>query len=235
MSAFDISRPIHVRLWGPRAVFTSPHLMTERMSEPVPTPSAAQRILGSIYWKPQFEWIVDRIYVLNPIRYHQMVCREVKEANRATVNGDADRTLISTTFLVDVDYVFEARIACNPAPHLNDRNSHGSPGNRAHAYRGEAIKRMSRGSQYRQPFFGKSGMHAFWELLPEGTEIQPIEHSCALGHILYDMKPIDIRRDQFEPIFFDAHLDNGVMEVPWELHRAVLPGKFDVRARYAAA
>jgi len=191
-------------------------------------------MLGAIYWKPQFEWIVDRIFVLNDIRYHQFITRELKTKGPTNLEAK-DRTLMSTLTLMDVDYVFEARIVCNPAESLNTSNGHGTPGDRAFSYRQEALRRMNKGNQFRQPFFGKSGMTAHWELVTPADKVTPKPINQDIGEMLYDLRPVDIRRDKFEPIFFEAKLVNGVLEVPWYLHRTLLPHKFEARARYHEA
>ncbi len=51
----------------------------ERLTYPFPTPSAARGILSAIYSKPkEFRWQVNRIEVLNPIRYISFKRNEVK-------------------------------------------------------------------------------------------------------------------------------------------------------------
>ena len=61
---------IVLEVWGDFACFSQPQGKVERLSFPVPTPSAVRGILSSIYSKPaEFFWQVNRIEVLNPIRY----------------------------------------------------------------------------------------------------------------------------------------------------------------------
>ena len=60
--------PLCVRVWGDYACFTRPEMKVERVSYPVPTPSAARGILEAIFWKPEFRWEVVETRVLKPIR-----------------------------------------------------------------------------------------------------------------------------------------------------------------------
>jgi len=41
--------PVAVRVWGDFACFTRPELKVERVSYPIPTPSAARGVLEAIY------------------------------------------------------------------------------------------------------------------------------------------------------------------------------------------
>ena len=70
---------ISVTVWGDLACFTSPTTKVERLSQAVPTPSAARGILSSVYAKPkEFFWMVTKIEVLKPIRYISVRRNEVK-------------------------------------------------------------------------------------------------------------------------------------------------------------
>ena len=63
------SRTLSLRCRGELAVFTRPELKAERMSYEVITPSAARGIFESVLWKPAIRWRIDRIHVLNEIRF----------------------------------------------------------------------------------------------------------------------------------------------------------------------
>src|SRR5512139_3566536 len=60
---------ITIRVRGPYALFTRPEMKVERVSYDVITPSAARGILEAIYWKPAIVWVIDRIHVLQLIRF----------------------------------------------------------------------------------------------------------------------------------------------------------------------
>lgn len=88
----------------------------ERLTSPVPTPSAVRGILSSIYSKPkEFYWQVNRIEVLNPIRYISFKRNEVKSKVRdKPIYTDEDRTQRQTVALRDVRYRLAASICPRP-------------------------------------------------------------------------------------------------------------------------
>src|SRR5690242_1943981 len=89
------SRQYHLRMRGELACFARPELKTERVTYPIPTPSALRGILEAILWKPAIRWSIDEIRLLQPIRYLQFRRNEVNErasdrvANQKRKTGDA--------------------------------------------------------------------------------------------------------------------------------------------------
>ena len=69
---------VKVRVWGDYALFSRPELKVERCSYDVITPSAARGILEAVFWHPGLKWVIDRIYVKNPIRFTSVRRNEVK-------------------------------------------------------------------------------------------------------------------------------------------------------------
>lgn len=69
---------IQLEVWGDYALFSRPELKVERMSYDVPTPSAARGIVEAVYFHPGLKWVIDRIYVLSPIRFTSVRRNEVK-------------------------------------------------------------------------------------------------------------------------------------------------------------
>ncbi|MBQ9877159.1 MAG: type I-C CRISPR-associated protein Cas5, partial [Campylobacter sp.] len=64
---------------GDFACFTRPELKVERVSYDVPTPSALEGLLKSIYWKPAIRYDIDEIVVFNPINFINIRRNEIKE------------------------------------------------------------------------------------------------------------------------------------------------------------
>ena len=69
---------VKVRVWGEYALFGRPEMKVERCSYDVMTPSAARGILEAVYWHPGMRWVIDRIYVVNPIQFTSIRRNEVK-------------------------------------------------------------------------------------------------------------------------------------------------------------
>ena len=72
-----MAQGVKLRVWGERACFTRPEMKVERVSYDVMTPSAARGILEAIHWKPAIAWRIERIRVLNPIRFETIRRNEV--------------------------------------------------------------------------------------------------------------------------------------------------------------
>ena len=68
---------IQLEVWGAYALFSRPELKVERVSYDVPTPSAARGLVEAIYFHPGLRWHIDKIYVLNPIRFVSVRRNEV--------------------------------------------------------------------------------------------------------------------------------------------------------------
>ena len=92
---------VKVNVWGDYALFTRPELKTERYSYDIITPSAARGILEAIYWHPGMRWIIDKIYVKNPIQFTSVRRNEVKSkilaSNVLQAYNGADKTLYIST------------------------------------------------------------------------------------------------------------------------------------------
>ena len=69
---------IRLHIWGDYACFTRPEMKVERVSYDVITPSAARGILAAVHWKPAIRWVIDRIYVLKPIRFESVRARDAR-------------------------------------------------------------------------------------------------------------------------------------------------------------
>jgi CRISPR-associated protein Cas5d len=204
---------VRVRVWGGRACFTVPAHKVERYSYPVLTPSAARGIVESIYWHPQIAWLIRAVWVLNPLQYGDPLLRnEVKSTflfSRAVqqVEGvgigycaDQDRTQRYTVGLVDVDYVIVAE--CVPRREGEDLTKHVAIFNR----------RVREGAVRTQPYFGLREYIAWVE--PVTGNERPIPVDLDIGSMLLDMSYDPEQPGRGIPIFFDAHLDQGILHVP---------------------
>ncbi len=78
----------------------------EKTTYSVPTYEAMKGVLKSIYWKPTFLWMVDKVRVMNPIR------TETIGTKLPRINGDG-QDLANYTYLVDVRYQVQAHMIWN--------------------------------------------------------------------------------------------------------------------------
>ena len=210
-----MSLSVKMEVWGNYAMFTRPEMKVERVSYDVPTPSAARGMLEAIFFHPGLRWRIDRIYVMNPIRFTNLRRNEVKSkllasSARAAMQGGGKPLYIATSqdiqqrasmMLRDVHYVIEAHFD------MTDKaNSSDNPGKFQ-----DIIKRRLRGGQaYAQPYLGCRECTAHFALW-EGGEIKTISETRDLGWMLYDMDYSD--PENITPMFFRAQMVNGVIDV----------------------
>lgn len=208
---------VKVRVWGEYALFSRPEMKVERCSYDMITPSAARGLLESVYWHPGCKWIVDRIYVRNPIRFTSVRRNEVKSkvsgsnALSAMKGGKNDLSIYSKSEIVqrasmilrDVDYVIEAHFEMSDQANATD-----NPGK----FKDIIMRRLRRGECYHQPYFGCREFPANFELydVDEIDTAYPGERRD-LGYMLFDMDYSN--PENIQPMFFRAVLEDGVLNL----------------------
>ncbi len=207
---------IRLHVWGEYACFTRPEMKVERVTYDVMTPSAARGILEAILWKPAIRWVVDRIHVLNRIRHTNIRRNEVSSkipasAVKTAMKGNPvvlcqyaadDRQQRAALVLKDVAYVIEAHFA------MTDQ---AGPMDTPEKFYNMALRRAREGQCFHRPYLGCREFPAQFRLL-EG-EILPTslyKGNQDLGMMLLD---IDFHNGM-EPRFFNAVMQDGVIEVP---------------------
>jgi len=208
------SPTLRLRARGKLACFTRPELKVERVSYPVMTPSAARGLLEAVCWKPAIAWHVERIRVLKDIRFtafrrNEVNTRAVVPSNPVIRNGgsyrpyfaDEDRAQRNTVALIDVDYVIEAHFTMTPRAGDQDN---------VNKFIDMFCRRVEKGQHFHQPYLGCREFVA--EVLPADDAPGPIDDSRDLGRMLWDIDFSDPKKKR--PIFFDAVLEKGVLEVP---------------------
>jgi len=229
-----MSKGVKLRVWGDYACFTRPEMKVERVSYDVMTPSAARGILEAIYWKPSIRWVIKAIHVIRPIAFTNIRRNElasklslgnVKSAMKGTKDLpplfiEDDRTQRAAMVLKRVEYVIEAEFEVLTDEQMTAKSADiadRKPDDRTDGKHIDQFRRRARdGRCYKQPVFGCREFPANFELI-EDDEALPV--SCYIGQpekdlgwMLFDMdfsNPEDIR-----PMFFQAFLRGGVVEVP---------------------
>ena len=206
---------IKLMVWGDYACFTRPEMKVERVSYDCITPSAARGVFEAIYWKPAIRWVIDRIHVLNPIRFMNIRRNEV--ANKIPMRNvktsmkdgksplelfiESDRQQRAAMILRDVAYIIEAHFDYTGKDDNND-GKHLDMFNR----------RAKDGQCFMQPYFGCREFPANFRLLKEGEPV-PASHLKGqqdLGFMLHD---IDFQNDM-QAHFFRATMTDGIIEIP---------------------
>ncbi len=203
---------LKIEVWGDFACFTRPEMKAERVSYDIMTPSAARGLLEAIYWHPGLCYHIDKIYLLNPIRFTNIRRNEVKgvlsarSALTALRSGNTlayysadDRQQRASLILRDVHYVIEAHFTITEEAALGD-----NPGK----FLSIIKRRLNNGQCYHQPYFGCREFPAHFREWP-GGEIPALPVTQDLGFMLYDM---DYNNpENIKPRFFRAKLIDGVM------------------------
>lgn len=224
---------VKLKVWGDYACFTRPEMKVERVSYDVITPSAARGILEAIYWKPEMRWVVDRLRVLNPIRWthirrNEVDCKIPARSVTAAMDGkeadlgiavEAHRQQRAAMILRDVCYGIEAHI---------DVLEHNGPEDKHEAKHLDQFRRRAeKGECFHHPYLGCREFPASFEL---ADEFPPCHESLAgpprdLGFMLHDIvfAPDETgaivesnkgRRLTAKPRFRRFVMRDGIIEIP---------------------
>ncbi|TNG92522.1 type I-C CRISPR-associated protein Cas5 [Pasteurellaceae bacterium USgator11] len=216
-----MNNKVRLHIWGDYACFTRPEMKVERVSYDVPTPSAARGILSAVHWKPAINWVIDKIYVLKPIRFESVRRNELGgKISASKVSGamkrkstqdlftliEDDRQQRATTVLKDVAYVIEAHAVLTDKAGAEDNLQ-----KHLEMFR----RRAAKGQCFHQPSMGVREFPANFALIDNETPLpesllQADERNRDLGWMLHD---IDFERGHL-PRFFRAEMKNGVIDVP---------------------
>lgn len=213
---------VAVRVWGDFACFTRPEMKVERVSYPLPTPSAARGILEAIYWEPQMYYIIDSIYVIKKGRWFNFRRNEVskvvsinetlkwmkgtKKIGYVEAGGGApDAVQRNMLGLADVEYIITAEVKVSTLynPTHNDKAK----------YLREIKDRAAKGKCHYRPALGCREFAAEFDLVDEDNldsvltsramdlygheNWQSIWHGEDLGLMLYDVFDESQRKEGF--------------------------------------
>lgn len=206
---------VKMEVWGNYALFTRPEMKVERVSYDIPTPSAARGMLDAVYYHPGLIWKIDRIYILNPIRFtnlrrNEMDAKILASDLRSAAQGSDRKLYIAASehiqqraamMLKDVHYVIEAHFE------MTDR---AAPSDNPGKFQDIIKRRLRKGQAFAQPYLGCRECTAYFGLWENG-EIPAIQESRDLGWMLYDMDYS--HPDDITPMFFRAKMENGVVDV----------------------
>lgn len=193
---------VRVKLTGEFACFTRPDLKVERMTYPCMTPSAARGVLDSILWKPEFQWWIHRIIVLNPIKFFSVKRNEINSKQGKTpIIIEEKRAQRNSIVLKDVAYIIEASVYQKVF----------DPKNPVKKYAEMFKRRVKKGQCWRRPFLGTREFAAEF-IAPDGNE-QPIQEIIPIGSMLFDIF-YDAKGNPSPIFFYDVKIENGILECP---------------------
>ena len=205
-----MGRGVKLKVWGDYACFTRPEMKVERVSYDVMTPSAARGILEAVYWKPSLRWVVDKIHIMNPIKFDNIRRNEVSNiipvtnVSRAMKKGSGNlRMLIednrqqrAAMVLRDVEYIIEAHFDYTSDEDHND-GKHLDIFNR----------RAAKGQCFHRPYLGCREFAASFELMEGDVPASALEGKKDLGWMLYDLD----YESGMTPEFFRPVMKDGII------------------------
>lgn len=197
------------------ACFTRAEFPSERVSYQVPTPSALAGALSSVFWKPQFRWVVESVDVLNPIRWVSQQRNELKHVQslqRPTRKGRwageaydveaADmRAQRQTLMLRDVAYRIRANVWVHPDAEEKDPAK----------WRDQFNRRVARGAYFRPPYLGMRENVA--DFRPDEPQRRPIRESEDLGLMLHSIHADPVTGAETFT-WFHGRLQDGTVRYP---------------------
>ncbi|HCC07112.1 MAG TPA: type I-C CRISPR-associated protein Cas5 [Clostridiales bacterium] len=209
---------IKLKVFGDYACFTRPEMKVERVSYDVITPSAARGIIEAIYWKPAIRWVIDKIHVINEVKFTNIRRNEVSQkvsdsaVKKVMKNGKGELYLLASDIkgkirqqrasmiLKDVCYIIEAHFEMTERAGDEDT---------VQKHYNIALRRMRQGQCYHQPCLGTREFVANFEIVENEVAKSFYEEKLDLGWMLWD---IDFKNDM-TPMFFRASMKSGIIDV----------------------
>ena len=220
---------------GEYALFTRTEMKVERVSYDVPTVSAMEGIIKSVYWKPAIRIVIDKIIVFNPIKFINIRRNEIKTkiAQRnvtSQINGKGSPEIYASEtrsqragmLLKDVKYGvdFHFELTGNKSDHADESEE---------KHYNIMLRRLRNGQCFRQPCLGcREFSVSMIELVDEFdlTQVDPsLVGDTDLGYMLYGMKFADGGKpinndwdepkysDKADPMYYRPHMIDGVIDV----------------------
>ena len=230
-----MSKEIRVIVEGDYALFSRPECKVERVSYDVPTISAIEGLLKSVYWKPACKIIVDKLIVFNPIKFTNIRRNEIKSkiplsAVKSQMKGSGSAELYASEqrsqragmILKDVRYGIEFHLELTGL-----KSDHEDECEEKHY--SIMRRRLKNGQCFRQPCLGCREFSVSKIELVEEFDLSEIHESLMgdrdLGYMLYGMKFEDGGKpingdwdnpkfsDRADAMYFRPHIIDGVIDI----------------------
>lgn len=220
---------------GEYALFTRPEFKVERVSYDVPTVSAMEGLIKSVYWKPAIRIVIDKIVVFHPIRFINIRRNEVSQkiplaSVKKQMNGTGTvevltsqiRSQRASMLLRDVKYGVEFHFEMTG---LQSQHPDESP----EKHYNIMLRRLRNGQHFRQPCLGCREFAVRRLELVDAFDLSQVDPSLKgdvdLGVMLYGLRfrdggtPVNQDWDapQFsdaaDPMYYRPHMIDGVIDV----------------------
>lgn len=220
---------------GDYALFTRPEMKVERVSYDVPTVSAMEGLIKSVYWKPAIRIIIDKIIVFNPIKFinirrnevknkiaQKVVLSQMKGKSSPEIYASEQRSQRAGMLLKDVKYGIEFHFELT-----GNKSNHADESEEKHY--NIILRRLRNGQCFRQPCLGCREFSVSKIKLVEEFDLLQVDSSLRgdidLGYMLYGLKfadgglPVNNNwdepkfSDKADPIYYRPHMIDGVINV----------------------
>ena len=220
---------------GDYALFTRPEMKVERVSYDVPTVSAMEGLIKSVYWKPALKVTVTKIIVFNPIKFinirrNEMKSKVLLSSVKSQMKGGGSPVLYASEersqragmLLKDVKYGVEFHFELTGLKSDHDDECEEKHYN-------IMLRRLKKGQCFRQPCLGcREFSVKKLELVDDFDYSQisgELKGDIDLGYMLYGMKFEDDGRpvnndwenpkfsDKADAIYYRPHMIDGVIDV----------------------
>lgn len=217
------------------ALFTRPEMKVERVSYDVPTVSALEGLIKSVYWKPAIRIVIDEIVVFNPIKFINIrrnelkskipisaVRSQMKGVGEAVIYADEQRTQRAGMVLRNVKYgiAFHFEMTGNKSDHDDESEE---------KHYNIMLRRLRNGQCFRQPCMGCREFSVKSIELVDEFDLSEVDESLKgdidLGYMLYRMKFEDGGKpvngnwedpkfsDKADAVYYRPHMIDGVIDV----------------------
>lgn len=180
---------------GAFACFTDPISKVERTSYPAPTAGSAEYLISRIYGHPCIRYRIDKIHILNPLKYCPMYVNERNDLGNVNMTtgevtciecDDALQRMI--TFLKDVKYVIEFTMFYDKDFYRREGRTF-KAGENATKHIDILTRRIKSGQSEYLPCFGMGECVA--DFGPAPSEFTPCESINMVYNSLYKIPHID--------------------------------------------
>lgn len=215
----DHSNIVEFKVWGRYALFTDPitKIGGEKCSYQIPTYEALKGILSSVYWKPTFIWVIDKVRVMKRIKTQT---KSIKPLNYGGIypskktlgrKEEPFNDLAIYTYLSDVEYQVQAHFEWNMNRDdlVNDRNEH-----KHYCIANRMIERGGR----RDVFLGTRECQGYVEPCKFGDDSGDYDNygELSFGLMFHSFEYPDesSEKDKFYAHLWYPKMINGIVEFP---------------------
>ena len=196
-----------VLITGKRAMFSRPELKVERYSYDVPTASALIGLLSSIYWKPEMRYVMDKVHVLNEIKFETAMTNA-----QSTGISSSGESVYRAKYSAPRNMQILRNVAYAVEFHMELTGKGTSPNDCIKKHEAILSQRLRKGQYFSHPYLGCKEFICDVVELHSKDEIPASYYEGtyrSLGRMLHH---IEFSEDGQTQVWFNAVMENGVVD-----------------------